>query len=274
MICDFCGNVSENKRAVSLYMRAARITYIDCPLCGCALSMSEIRAAVMEQRYNHNHDSKGRFCSGSGESGSSAKPIDKSGESGKIRESGIHAIGDDNSEAYEPYSYEVSIIDEFRNIFNAEYAEAEKRFGKISTITGVQVLNDRSSDEGTYNDNSGFISIRHAEKKNVLKTMAAIAQVKYKEGKWSSGNPHHVIRHEIGHAIQQEHFKNDVNWGSKQHRILEIMRKASESKDGYCLPSKYSSDRLEEFISECIAASYKKSPGKTVTETISIINEV
>ena len=66
MICDFCGNVSENKRAVSLYMRAARITYIDCPECGCALSMSEIRAAVREQRYNHNHDSKGRFCSGSG----------------------------------------------------------------------------------------------------------------------------------------------------------------------------------------------------------------
>lgn len=84
MICDFCGNVSENKRAVSLYMRAARITYIDCPLCGCALSMSEIRAAVMEQRYNHNHDSKGRFCSGSGSGGSSAKALDKSAESGII----------------------------------------------------------------------------------------------------------------------------------------------------------------------------------------------
>ena len=66
MICAFCGNVTENRRAVGLYMRAARITYIDCPECGCALSMREIRAAVQEQRYNHNHDSKGRFCSGSG----------------------------------------------------------------------------------------------------------------------------------------------------------------------------------------------------------------
>lgn len=73
MICSFCGNVTENRRAVSLYMRAARITYIDCPECGCALSMGEIRAAVRnyneqfeEKRYNHNHDSKGRFCSGSG----------------------------------------------------------------------------------------------------------------------------------------------------------------------------------------------------------------
>lgn len=38
----------------------------------------------LELRYNHNHDSKGRFCSGSGEGGSSAKPIDKSVGSGII----------------------------------------------------------------------------------------------------------------------------------------------------------------------------------------------
>ncbi len=88
MICSFCGNVTENRRALSLYMRAARITYIDCPECGCALSMGEIRAAVRnyneqfeEKRYNHNHDSKGRFCSGSGSGGSSEKSLDKSPES-------------------------------------------------------------------------------------------------------------------------------------------------------------------------------------------------
>ena len=83
MTCSFCGNVTENKRAVGLYMRAARITHIDCPECGCALSMKELRAAVQEQRYNHNHDSKGRFCSGSG-AGGSAKGLDKSPESGII----------------------------------------------------------------------------------------------------------------------------------------------------------------------------------------------
>lgn len=38
----------------------------------------------LELRYNHNHDSKGRFCSGSGEGGSSAKALDKSAESGII----------------------------------------------------------------------------------------------------------------------------------------------------------------------------------------------
>ena len=94
MICAFCGNVTENRRAVSLYMRAARITYIDCPECCCALSMSEIRAAVREQRYNHNHDSKGRFCSGSG-AGDSAQGLDKSPKSGII-ESGSDPVALEN----------------------------------------------------------------------------------------------------------------------------------------------------------------------------------
>ena len=56
MICSFCGNVTENRRALSLYMRAARITYIDCPECGCALSMGEIRAAV--RNYNEQFEEK------------------------------------------------------------------------------------------------------------------------------------------------------------------------------------------------------------------------
>lgn len=227
----------------------------------------------LELRYNHNHDSKGRFCSGSGAGGNSAETLDKSAESGIMRESGIHAIGNDDGEVYEPYSYEVSITDEFRNIFNAEYAEAEKRFGKISAIKGIQVLNDRSSDEGTYNDNSGFISVRHAEKKNGLKTMAAIAQTKYNEGKWSSGNPHHVIRHEIGHAIYYEHTKKD-NWNSKKARIITIFNKATNGNDGYKLPSKASKSNLNEFVAECVAASYKKTPSKTVKDVIIILNEV
>ena len=92
MICDLCENVTENKRAIGIYMRAARITYIECPECGCALSIKELRAAVgkynqqfEETRYNHNHDSKGRFCSGSGAGETPANPLDKSHKSGIIK---------------------------------------------------------------------------------------------------------------------------------------------------------------------------------------------
>lgn len=56
MICDFCGNVTENKRAIGMYIRAARITYIDCPECGCALSIKELRAAV--RNYNEQFEEK------------------------------------------------------------------------------------------------------------------------------------------------------------------------------------------------------------------------
>lgn len=49
------------------------------------LLTGESRAEDIELRYNHNHDSKGRFASGSGGGvGAAKKSIDKSSESGKI----------------------------------------------------------------------------------------------------------------------------------------------------------------------------------------------
>lgn len=48
------------------------------------LLTGESRAEGIELRYNHNHDSKGRFASGSGGGGSAKKNVDKSDESGII----------------------------------------------------------------------------------------------------------------------------------------------------------------------------------------------
>ena len=49
------------------------------------LQYIELRGRILELRYNHNHDEKGRFCSGRGggrfSSGNSAKSLDNSGES-------------------------------------------------------------------------------------------------------------------------------------------------------------------------------------------------
>lgn len=184
----------------------------------------------------------------------------------------IYSLSNSSEKSYDPYSYEPKISKDVRVVFDSEFKRAEKKFGAISTVKGVYVLNDKSSDEGTYNEYSGFISLRHAEKKKGLQEMARIAREKYKEGKWSSGEPYHVIRHEIGHAIQSEHIRNDDRWDEKKKAILEVMHKAVNGEDGYKLPSKYSAQMPEEFISECIAASYKKSPGKTVNTVIRILN--
>lgn len=184
----------------------------------------------------------------------------------------IYSLSNSSEKSYDPYSYEPKISKDVRVVFDSEFKRAEKKFGAISTVKGVYVLNDKSSDEGTYNEYSGFISLRHAEKKKGLQEMSRIAREKYKEGKWSSGEPYHVIRHEIGHAIQSEHIRNDDRWDEKKKAILEVMYKAVNEEDGYKLPSTYSAQMPEEFISECIAASYKKSPGKTVNTVIRILN--
>ena len=194
------------------------------------------------------------------------KSVDKPEESGII-----HSIGDPHGKSYEPYNYEPRVTKDVRTRFNEEFNKAEEKYGKISTVKGVFVLNDNSSDEGTYNDNSGFISLRHAEKKNGLKEMERIAHEKYKDGKWSSSNPNHVMRHEIGHAIQAEHQLNDLLWEDKKLSILGIMQKATLGEDGYSMPSSYASNKLSEFISECIAASFVKKQSKTVRDVVKII---
>ena len=103
--------------------------------------------------------------------------------------------------------------------------------------------------------------------------MAAVAQEKYKDGKWSTGNPRHAMRHEIGHAIQLEHKLNDSQWNEKLSKIFDIFEKAINQTDGHKLPSKYSAKLIDEFISECIAGSYinPKKQSKTVKEVSKII---
>lgn len=84
MICGFCGNVIENKRAAGLYIRLSRLTYIECPECGCALSMPDVRAMIVFQReqrsngQNYIKDEKGKFAGsrpGSGSGGNAAYKI-------------------------------------------------------------------------------------------------------------------------------------------------------------------------------------------------------
>lgn len=201
----------------------------------------------------------------------SQEQLTTSENGGIIEYDGVHAIAGVSGKPYVPYNFEPKIHKSVQEAFNDEFTKAQEKFGTISTIRGVNILNDRSSDEGAYNDNSGFISLRHSEKKDALKTMGQIAQQMYKEGKWSTGDPHHVMRHEIIHALQAEHKANDPNWVNKETKILDIMHKALLGEDGYSMPSSYAKEDKDEFISECGAKSYMKNPGKTANEVMNII---
>lgn len=201
--------------------------------------------------------------------------VDNSDESDIIKEDNIdHFIGDNTTEPYKyEYSFEPKVTAEVREAFNEEYQKAVEMYGKIDTVSGVNVLTVVSKDEGLYNDNSQRISLRHAEKKNGLKIMASVAQEKYKAGKWSTGHPRHAMRHEIGHAIQLHHWLYDPKWKEKYSKIVEIFDMAMENQNGYAIPSSYIDGDIAEFISECVAASYlnPKKQSKTIKAIFRII---
>lgn len=201
--------------------------------------------------------------------------VDNSDESDIIEEDNIdHFIGDNTTEPYKyEYSFEPKVTAEVREAFNEEYQKAVEMYGEIDTVSGVNVLTVVSKDEGLYNDNSQRISLRHAEKKNGLKIMASVAQEKYKAGKWSTGHPRHAMRHEIGHAIQLHHRLYDKDWNDKRLKISLIFKKAFLNEDGFSMPSSYICDDIDEFISECVAASYlnPKKQSKTIKTVYRII---
>lgn len=172
-----------------------------------------------------------------------------------------------------PFSHETTVKPAVLEAFQQELEKAKSKFGDISTIKDVFVLNMQSKDEGIYFDNGGRIGLRHADKKDGLQTMAKIAKQKFDKKEWSTSDPHHVMRHEIGHAIQREHLLNDSKWDDKLNRINIIFNDAKNNQNNRVFPSSYASNDPNEFISECIAASYKKNKSSTVKDVISILLE-
>ena len=245
---------TQDPQAVKEYGRKARA------------AQQELKAFVDEHRDVLKRDYEREKYYGGG--------VDKSGGSGIITNEGVHSIGDAASKPYtSAYSFEPKVTTEVRKAFNEEYRKATEMYGRIDTVSGVDVMTTVSTDEGNYNDNSRWISLRHTEKKDGLKIMASVAQEKYKAGKWSTGHPRHAMRHEIGHAIQLHHQLYDANWSKKCLKISEVLKKAIADEDGYMMPSSYVGEDFDEFVSECVAASYlnPKKQSKTVKEIFAII---
>lgn len=167
----------------------------------------------------------------------------------------------------QPYNFSSKVRPEVREVFNTEYKAMTEKFGNISTISQVEPMTWADKNEyGNFNDNSGVLSIRFAEQKDCQKRLAQKAVEMKKEGMWSSSHPNHVIRHELGHAVQLEYAKNDKNWSSKLSKIQKIMN-VSNAKD----ISSYGKIYIDEFVSECIAESMTSKPRKTARDVVNII---
>lgn len=166
--------------------------------------------------------------------------------------------------------FEKGVTKEVQETFNNELENMQKKFGKVTTISRVGILNSKNStDYGAFYDNSGELLLRFANKKNALSEQEQKAQKMKKSGEWSSAHPLHTFRHEIGHAIQLEHKLNDPLWDDKLEKIIDIMEEVNPED-----VSLYGFTTLDEFISECIAESMTKKARATSKRVARIIRGV
>nr|WP_294368024.1 phage minor capsid protein [uncultured Ruminococcus sp.] len=166
--------------------------------------------------------------------------------------------------------FEKGVTEKVQNAFNTEFETMQEKFGEITTISSVGVLNFKNStDYGAFYDNSGELLLRFANKKNALFEHEQKAQKMKKSGEWSSAHPLHTFRHEIGHAIQLEHKLNDPLWDDKLEKIIDIMEEVNPED-----VSLYGFTTLDEFISECIAESMTKKARATSKRVARIIRGV
>ena len=166
--------------------------------------------------------------------------------------------------------FEKGVTEKVQNAFNTEFEAIQEKFGEITTISSVGVLNSKNStDYGAFYDNSGELLLRFANKKNALSEHEQKAQKMKKSGEWSSAHPLHTFRHEIGHAIQLEHKLNDPLWDDKLEKIIDIMEEVNPED-----VSLYGFTTLDEFISECIAESMTKKARATSKRVARIIRGV
>ncbi|MGN1131399.1 MAG: hypothetical protein ACI4RL_00725 [Ruminococcus sp.] len=178
------------------------------------------------------------------------EPVEKSAESGIIN-----------------YSYSDKVTKQLRIAFDEEYKSMVDKFGTISTIDMVEPLvSGDSSIYGEFYDHSRTLAIRFADKKKGLTLLSNKAQEMKRAKEWSSSHRNHIIRHEVGHAIQLEHKLNDPLWGEKLAKIIKIMDSVSFEDI-----SKYALSNVDEFISECIAESMTKKSRKTARQVVAII---
>ena len=73
--------------------------------------------------------------------------------------------------------FEKGVTKEVQDAFNTEFANMQDKFGKVTTISRVGILNSKNStDYGVFYDNSGELLLKFVNKKNALSEHAQKAQ--------------------------------------------------------------------------------------------------
>ncbi len=166
-----------------------------------------------------------------------------------------------------------------------DYAKFTEQFGELPDVKGIVSMPYKNDGIfGAYNDNSGNILLFGVSGKDGKSNTARIAAEMKKKGNWSTGSPEHVLRHEMGHALQRKLKIYDPTYQDKVDKISKIRENLISSltnlpdndivKEKARILSVYGftpEESCDEFIAECIAEVANGKPRKTAKQVVEIL---
>ncbi len=94
--------------------------------------------------------------------------------------------------------------DAMQKALNDEYEKFCGIFGKIDTVRSINIEAYRGGHEyGGYNPNSSVLTLLGAGGDDGMTFLTKTTKEHHKIGDWSTKNPMHTFRHELGHAWQK-----------------------------------------------------------------------
>lgn len=210
---------------------------------------------------------------------SSGNGANNSGSSSQNNSSGTLTSNSNSGIITPNYKFTEDTSSKFRKAFNAQYDKAVKIFGDITTIDTVGVLYAprNSGDYGEFSDNTRLLTIRHADDNDFINTMTGICKKHHDDGKWSTENARHTIRHEIGHAVYLQHQLNDPDWFDKCQKLYGLFDQYKNSRTDVTdvarkdVLSIYGFESHTEMVSECIAEYLGGNPRDFAKRVVNII---
>lgn len=176
---------------------------------------------------------------------------------------------------------EKPISRQLAEIYSNEFDKMVDLFGKIESVSSVDVRGyENNGIFGSYNDNSGILTIYGAGGKSGIEQLSKIAKEHKKSGQWSTSSYLHTYRHELGHALQNQLSVSDSMYEEKLEKIERLRQGLLEKfknnvtdigKYKANILSIYGFDSLDDFISESVAEYLNGKPRETAQKVIDIL---
>ncbi len=162
------------------------------------------------------------------------------------------------------------------NVVNKAVADVKDVFENKIKLTSIRKWpKAQASFVAGYSPSFGEIYLHKCSAKNTMKNMAKSAMEELKNGGWSTGEPEHFIRHELGHAVHSSIGKktnidalnklfneahSKVRWGKYGTRLDDYLKNGlraadfiNDVKEAGNILSAYGLTSVDEMVAEAIA---------------------